>query len=84
MYKDIKDRVKRVLEGTDYIDSVEFIPMTAEEIRLEVDYEYRGGDRTGNNEVLKVHYNPDLQAYPRYELNWLWVRPDELANSLEI
>lgn len=84
MYNDIKDRVKRVLEGTDYIQEVEFVPMTASEIRHNVDYSYRGGDRDKNNEVLKVYYADDLCAMPRYVLDWVWVRPDELANSLEI
>lgn len=84
MYEDMKDRVKRVLESKGFIEWVEFVPMTAQEIRREVDYEYRGEDRTKNNEVLKVYYIHDLQAYPRYVLDWLWVRPDELANSLEI
>lgn len=84
MYEDIKARVKRVLEGRDYIEEVEFVKMTADEIRMKVDFEYNGQDRTGNNEVLKVYYRDDLCCYPVYVLHWLWVRPDELANSLEV
>lgn len=85
MYSDIKQRVKRVLEARSYIDEVEFISMTAEEIRQEVDYTYEGGDRgEHNDEILKVYYSPDLCACPVYVLHWVWVRPDELANKLEI
>lgn len=81
MLDNIKATVKRVLEARDYIDEVEFIEMTPDEIRTEVDYTYNSDD---SREVLKVRYNEDLQAYPAYVLHWLWIRPDELANSLEI
>lgn len=85
MYKDIKDIVKRVLMACPQIDDVEFVSMSANDIRHNIDYDYRGGDRGGNNdEILKVYYRDDLCAMPRYVLNWVWVRPDELVNSLEI
>lgn len=84
MYEDIKNRVKRVLEDRNYIEEVEFVKMTADEIRMNVDFTYTGTDRTGNNEVLKVYYRDDLCCCPAYVLHWLWVRPDELANSLEV
>lgn len=85
MYNSMKQTVKRVLEARPYIDSVEFISMTAEEIRQEIDYTYEGGDRgEHNDEILKVYYADDLCACPTYVLHWAWIKPSALADKLEI
>lgn len=75
-----KEAIKRVLGGLPCVEEAYFMEMDGERIRRYVDMYYNGGTK----EVLVVNYKPELCAYSNSLANWEYIRPDEIANIMEI
>lgn len=76
-----REAIMRAIKRKGYASDIYWLKMTADEIRWEVDYSYRG---TEPRDILTVEYKDEYQAYPARVLYWEHMTPRELAEGLEV